>query len=42
LRELYARELKGTDVPVAGSHFPGLQFDRLLPGDGVRRWTFDL
>ncbi len=41
VREAYARELEGSDVPVAASHFPGLQFGRLLPGDGTRRWTFD-
>jgi glyoxylase-like metal-dependent hydrolase (beta-lactamase superfamily II) len=41
LREAYAREIEGTDVRVAASHFPGLQFGRLLPGEGVRHWTFD-
>ncbi len=41
VREAYARELEGGDVPVAASHFPGLQFGRLLPGEGTRRWTFD-
>ena len=35
------RELEGSDVPVAASHFPGLQFGRLLPSEGTRRWTFD-
>jgi glyoxylase-like metal-dependent hydrolase (beta-lactamase superfamily II) len=42
MRVAYARELEGTDIPVAASHFPGLQFGRLLPGEGPRRWTFDL
>jgi glyoxylase-like metal-dependent hydrolase (beta-lactamase superfamily II) len=42
VRQAYARELEGQDVAVAASHFPGLQFGRLLPGEGVRRWTFDL
>ena len=41
VRESYARKLEGSDVPVAASHFPGLQFGRLLPGDGTRRWMFD-
>jgi hypothetical protein len=36
----YARELEGS-VPVAASHFPGLRFGRLLPGEEVQRWTFD-
>jgi glyoxylase-like metal-dependent hydrolase (beta-lactamase superfamily II) len=33
------RELEGSDVPVAASHFPGLQFGRLLGGKGKRRWV---
>jgi glyoxylase-like metal-dependent hydrolase (beta-lactamase superfamily II) len=41
VREAYGRELEGSGVPVAASHFPGLRFGRLLPGEGVRRWTFD-
>jgi glyoxylase-like metal-dependent hydrolase (beta-lactamase superfamily II) len=41
VREAYARELEGSDIPVAASHFPGLRFGRLLPGEGVRRWSFD-
>ena len=41
VREAYARELEGSEVPVAASHFPGLQFGRLLPSEGTRRWTFD-
>ena len=41
VREAYARELEGTNTPVVASHFPGLQFGRLLPSQGVRRWTFD-
>ena len=35
-----ARELEGTDTPVAAAHFPGLQFGRLLAGQGTRRWVF--
>ena len=34
-----ARELEGTDVPVAGAHFPGMQFGRLLAGQGKRTWV---
>jgi glyoxylase-like metal-dependent hydrolase (beta-lactamase superfamily II) len=34
-----ARELEGSDVPVAAAHFPGLQFGRLLQGEGRRFWT---
>jgi hypothetical protein len=36
-----ARELEGTDVPVAAAHFPGLKFGRVLPGEGRRQWVFD-
>lgn len=39
-REALARELEGTDVPVAAAHFPGLRFGRLLPGTGRRHWVF--
>jgi len=41
VREAYARELEGGDIPAAAAHFPGLQFGRLLPSEGTRRWTFD-
>jgi glyoxylase-like metal-dependent hydrolase (beta-lactamase superfamily II) len=40
VREAYARELEGSEVLVAASHFPGLHFGRLLPGESKRRWTF--
>jgi glyoxylase-like metal-dependent hydrolase (beta-lactamase superfamily II) len=36
-----AREIEGTNVPVAAAHFAGLQFGRLLQGEGRRRWVFD-
>jgi glyoxylase-like metal-dependent hydrolase (beta-lactamase superfamily II) len=39
-REALARELEGSDVPAAATHFPGLQFGRLLRGEGSRRWVF--
>lgn len=35
------RELEGSDVPVAASHFPEMQFGRLLPGTGRRSWVFE-
>ncbi len=41
VRQAYARELEGGDIPVAAAHFPGLRFGRLLPGRGVRRWVFE-
>jgi glyoxylase-like metal-dependent hydrolase (beta-lactamase superfamily II) len=39
-REALAKELEGSDVPVAAAHFPGLRFGRLLSGTGRRLWTF--
>jgi glyoxylase-like metal-dependent hydrolase (beta-lactamase superfamily II) len=39
-RNALARELEGTDTPVAAAHFPGLQFGRVLPGEGTRRFVF--
>ena len=32
------QELEGSGVLVAAAHFPGLQFGRLLPGQGRRSW----
>ena len=37
-RVALARELEADDVPVAAAHFPGLQFGRLLAGEGRRSW----
>lgn len=34
-----AKELEGTDTPVAASHFPGMQFGRVLFGEGARSWV---
>jgi glyoxylase-like metal-dependent hydrolase (beta-lactamase superfamily II) len=34
-----AKELEGKDVPVAAAHFPGMQFGRLLVGEGRRQWV---
>jgi len=38
-RNALARELEGSDGPVAAAHFAGLQFGRLLFGEGQRRWV---
>ena len=38
-RVAFAREIEGQDVPIAGAHFPGLSFGRLLKGAGKRRWS---
>ena len=40
-RNALARELEGSDVPVAAAHFPGLVFGRLLLANGRRAWTLD-
>jgi glyoxylase-like metal-dependent hydrolase (beta-lactamase superfamily II) len=37
-RVALARELESADMPVAAAHFPGLEFGRLLAGDGRRSW----
>lgn len=39
-RVALARELEGSDVPVAAAHFPGMEFGRLLAAEGTRRWVF--
>ena len=39
-REALAKELEGSDIPAAATHFPGLKFGRLLTGQGRRRWAF--
>ena len=38
-RTALARELESADVPVAAAHFQGLEFGRLLAGEGKRTWT---
>jgi len=40
-RNAMARELEGSDVPTAAAHFPGLQFGKLLAGNGKRQWVID-
>jgi glyoxylase-like metal-dependent hydrolase (beta-lactamase superfamily II) len=37
-RNALAREIEGTDTPVAAAHFPGLVFGRLLAANGKRSW----
>jgi glyoxylase-like metal-dependent hydrolase (beta-lactamase superfamily II) len=39
-REALAKELEGSDIPAAASHFPGLKFGRLLTARGHRQWSF--
>jgi glyoxylase-like metal-dependent hydrolase (beta-lactamase superfamily II) len=38
-RNALAREIEGTDVPVAAAHFPGMVFGRLLRAEGRRQWV---
>jgi glyoxylase-like metal-dependent hydrolase (beta-lactamase superfamily II) len=38
-RVALARELEGTETPVAAAHFTGMQFGRLLPANGKRSWV---
>lgn len=38
-KERFAREFEGTGIPMAGAHFPGMRFGRLLPAAGRRRWV---
>ena len=40
-RNALAREIEGTDVPVAAAHFPGMVFGRLLSANGRRSWLVD-
>ena len=37
-RNNLARELEGTDTPVAAAHFEGMQFGRLIAAAGRRQW----
>ena len=39
-RQAVARELEGTDIPIAAAHFPGLQFGRLLRTEDRRSWAY--
>jgi glyoxylase-like metal-dependent hydrolase (beta-lactamase superfamily II) len=38
-RNALARELEGTGTPFAAAHFPGLEFGRLITGEGRRQWV---
>ena len=38
-RNALAREIEGTDTPVAAAHFPGMVFGRLLAANGRRSWV---
>jgi glyoxylase-like metal-dependent hydrolase (beta-lactamase superfamily II) len=38
-RQALIRELEGTDVPAAATHFAGMKFGRLLAAEGTRRWV---
>jgi glyoxylase-like metal-dependent hydrolase (beta-lactamase superfamily II) len=40
VRMKLARELEGTGAQVAGAHFPGMHFGRLLTGEGSRSWRW--
>ena len=40
-RTAIRREMDGGHVAVAAPHFPGLQFGRLLPGEGKMGWIFE-
>lgn len=37
-RNQLAREIEGTDTPMAAAHFPGMVFGRLLSANGRRQW----
>ena len=38
-RVALAKELEGTDTPVAATHFPGMQFRPPARGSGKRSWV---
>jgi glyoxylase-like metal-dependent hydrolase (beta-lactamase superfamily II) len=38
-RNALAREIEGTNTPVAAAHFPGMVFGRLLSANGRRSWV---
>jgi glyoxylase-like metal-dependent hydrolase (beta-lactamase superfamily II) len=40
VRAALAQELEGATAEVAGAHFPGMQFGRLLAGQGSRSWRW--
>jgi glyoxylase-like metal-dependent hydrolase (beta-lactamase superfamily II) len=38
-RNAPAKEIEGTDTPIAAAHFPGMVFGRLLSANGRRSWV---
>ena len=40
-RNALAREIEGTDTPVAAAHFPGMVFGRLVVANGRRSWVVE-
>jgi hypothetical protein len=38
-RTALMREYEGQDIPITASHFPGLQFGRVISAEGKRRWV---
>jgi len=36
-----AKELEGSTAHISAAHFPGLQFGKLLAGNGKRQWVID-
>jgi len=39
-KDILRKEIEGTNVHVSSSHFPGLEFGRLLKGEGKRYWSW--
>lgn len=39
-KEILRKELEGSSVHASSSHFPGLEFGRLLKGEGKRYWAW--
>jgi hypothetical protein len=40
-RNAMMRELEESGTPASAAHFPGLQFGRLLRGEGRAQWVVD-
>lgn len=39
-KDILRQEIEGTNIHVSSSHFPGLEFGRLLKGEGKRYWAW--
>jgi glyoxylase-like metal-dependent hydrolase (beta-lactamase superfamily II) len=39
-KDVLRQEIEGTNIHVSSSHFPGLEFGRLLKGEGKRYWSW--